>query len=66
MRTAYDRVPFPDHVNWASADAVPIHWYSAPGKLLRLDGGSEPWLLVRGRTYAELTELCAEIPGEWT
>lgn len=66
VRARYARVAFPDYVNWAADDASPIHWFSAPGKLLRIDGpGPFPWLFVRGRTLIELSELCADIRGDW-
>jgi hypothetical protein len=66
VRSRYTRVAFPEYVNWASDDASPICWFSAPGKLLRIDGPAPyPWLFVRGRTTAELVELCTDIPGDW-
>jgi hypothetical protein len=66
VTTNYRRLRFPDYPMWADPEASPIHWYAAPGQLLRLDGtvpGS--WLFVRGQTTEDLHAICTAIPGEW-
>ncbi|MFE2599836.1 SMI1/KNR4 family protein [Streptomyces sp. NPDC059396] len=62
----FARVEFPAYPMWTGKEESPVCWFSAPGKLLRLDGLSDhSWLHVRGRTSADLESLCATIPGHW-
>ncbi|WP_242488976.1 SMI1/KNR4 family protein [Streptomyces sp. DSM 110735] len=63
----FRRVGLPDYPMWTGPDESPVHWYSAPGKLLRQDGlGTHSWLHVRGRTRADLDEICATVPARWS
>lgn len=59
-------VEFPEYPMWTGKEESPVCWFSAPGKLLRLDGLSDhSWLHVRGSTFADLESLCATLPGHW-
>lgn len=59
-------VEFPEYPMWTGKEESPVCWFSAPGKLLRLDGLSDhSWLHVRGSTFADLESLCAAFPGHW-
>ncbi|WP_251145988.1 SMI1/KNR4 family protein [Streptomyces sp. McG3] len=59
-------VEFPEYPMWTGKAESPVCWFSAPGKLLRLDGLSDhSWLHVRGSTFADLESLCATLPGRW-
>ncbi|WMX48032.1 SMI1/KNR4 family protein [Streptomyces roseicoloratus] len=63
----YTHVDLPDYPMWTGAEESPVRWFSAPGKLLRLDGqGDHSWLHVRGRTAADLESIYATVPGQWT
>ncbi|MGV9428638.1 hypothetical protein ACWDO7_30670 [Streptomyces sp. NPDC003656] len=63
----FRRVGLPDYPMWTGPDESPVRWYSAPGKLLRQDGlGTHSWLHVRGRTRADLDEICATVPARWS
>jgi len=65
--TGYSRVEFPDYPNWASEEFSPVRWYSAPGRLLRVDGtGSSSWLIASGQREPDLYAMVREIPGDWT
>jgi len=65
VESAYEQMALPEYPVWAGDDIM-VRWFSAPGKLLRMDGrGSYCWLLVRGRTPADLELICAAIPGPW-
>jgi hypothetical protein len=61
-------VEIPEYPNWAWAEYMPMRWYSAPGRLLRVDdaadGGS--WLIARGQRKRDLKAMIAEISGRWT
>ncbi|MET7369379.1 SMI1/KNR4 family protein [Streptomyces sp. NPDC005566] len=66
LPTRFARVEFPEYPMWTGKEESPVCWFSAPGKLLRLDGlGDRSWLHVRGRTFADLESLCAALPGHW-
>ncbi|MFF3564717.1 SMI1/KNR4 family protein [Streptomyces sp. NPDC002574] len=63
----FRRAPLPDYPLWTGPEDSPVRWFSAPGKLLRQDGsGAHSWLHVRGRTRADLDEICETIPGRWS
>lgn len=62
----FAQVEFPEYPLWTGKEESPVRWFSAPGKLLRLDGLSDHSRLhVRGRTPADLESLCATVPGHW-
>ena len=43
-----------------------VRWFSAPDKLLRMDGrGSRCWLVAGGQALADLESIRATIPGPW-
>lgn len=66
LPSRFTRVGFPEYPMWTGPEESPVRWFSAPGKLLRLDGLSDhSWLHVRGRTSADLASLCAAVPGPW-
>ena len=65
VESAYEQVALPEYPLWADR-GVTVRWFSAPGKLLRMDGrGPYCWLFVRGRTLADLESICTAIPGRW-
>jgi hypothetical protein len=65
VESAYEQMALPEYPLWA-ADGITVRWFSAPGRLLRMDGrGPYCWLLVRGRTRADLESICMEIRGPW-
>ncbi|MFE7811997.1 SMI1/KNR4 family protein [Streptomyces sp. NPDC057433] len=66
LPSRFTRVEFPEYPMWTGTEDSPVRWFSAPGRLLRLDGLSDhSWLHARGRTPADLESLCATIPGHW-
>ncbi|MER5892166.1 SMI1/KNR4 family protein [Streptomyces sp. NPDC001876] len=66
LPSQFTRVEFPEYPMWTGTEDSPVHWFSAPGKLLRLDGQSDhSWLHVRGRTPTDLESLCATVSGHW-
>jgi len=65
VESAYKQMALPEYPLWCDRSIV-VRWFSAPGKLLRMDGrGSYCWLFARGRTPADLGSICATIPGPW-
>jgi hypothetical protein len=65
VESAYEHMALPEYPLWAEP-CITVRWFSAPGKLLRMDGrGPYCWLSVRGRTQADLESICATIPGPW-
>jgi len=65
VESAYEHMALPEYPLWAEP-SITVRWFSAPGKLLRMDGrGPYCWLSVRGRTLADLESICATIPGPW-
>ncbi|MGW1093352.1 SMI1/KNR4 family protein [Streptomyces sp. NPDC002596] len=66
LQAHYARVDLPDHPMWAGADDSPLHWYAAPGRLLRRDGLLDQcWIHARGRTAADLEMIRADLAGPW-
>jgi len=62
----FARIALPDYPMWTGPEEYPVRWFSAPGQLLRQDGSDvHSWLHVRGRTRADLREICEIIPGPW-
>ncbi|MFI8964481.1 SMI1/KNR4 family protein [Streptomyces sp. NPDC053493] len=62
----FTHAELPDYPMWTGPEEAPVRWFSAPGKLLRLDGqGDRSWLHVRGRTAAALESITATVPGPW-
>ncbi|TXS14747.1 SMI1/KNR4 family protein [Streptomyces sp. adm13(2018)] len=62
----FTHAELPDYPMWTGVEEAPVRWFSAPGKLLRLDGqGDHSWLHVRGRTAADLEAIYATVPGQW-
>ena len=65
VESACEHMALPEYPLWAEP-CITVRWFSAPGKLLRMDGrGPYCWLSVRGRTQADLESICATIPGPW-
>ena len=65
VESAYVQMALPEYRLWTS-HGVTVRWFSAPGRLLRMDGpGPYCWLFVRGRTPADLDSICTAIPGPW-
>ncbi|WP_244953179.1 SMI1/KNR4 family protein [Streptomyces ipomoeae] len=61
----FTHAELPDYPMWTGMEEAPVRWFSAPGKLLRLDGqGDHSWLHVRGRTAADLESIYAAVPGQ--
>ena len=64
--SAYARMALPEYRLWADR-SITVRWFSAPGKLLRMDGhGPRCWLLAGGQTVADLEATRAAAPGPWT
>lgn len=65
--TGYSRLELPDYPNPGWAEYMPIRWYSAPGRLLRVDAETESfaWLVARGRRRHDLKAMVREIRGRW-
>ncbi len=65
VESAYEQMALPEYRLW-TGNGITVRWFSAPGRLLRMDGhGPYCWLFVRGRTPADLDSICATIPGPW-
>jgi hypothetical protein len=63
--SAYTQLALPEYRLWADR-GITVRWFSAPGKLLRMDGrGPRGWLLAAGQTLADLDAIRAAIPGPW-
>ncbi|MGX1507490.1 UNVERIFIED_CONTAM: hypothetical protein RKD43_006115 [Streptomyces graminofaciens] len=66
VRRTFRQVALPEYPMWTGDDDSPVHWFSAPGLLLRLDGlAPYNWLHARGQTPAHLAAACGAIPGRW-
>jgi hypothetical protein len=66
VESAYGQLAVPEYPLWCER-GLTVRWFSAPGKLLRMDGrGPRCWLFAAGRTLADLESICAAIPGSWT
>jgi hypothetical protein len=62
----FTRLALPDYPLWTGLEESPVHWYSAPGTLLRLDGvGAFSWLHVVCRTRVGLEALEEDLPARW-
>ncbi len=65
VESAYEQMALPEYPLWTD-DGITVRWFSAPGRLLRMDGrGPYCWLFVRGRTPADLESICTTIRGPW-
>jgi hypothetical protein len=65
VESAYDQLPVPEYRSWHDR-SITVRWFSAPGKLLRMDGrGPYCWLVAGGRTLADVESIRATIPGPW-
>jgi hypothetical protein len=65
IESAYDQLPVPEYPSWYDL-SITVRWFSAPGKLLRLDGrGPRCWLVAGCQTLADLESIRATIPGPW-
>ena len=65
VESAYDQLAVPGYRSWYDR-SVTVRWFSAPGKLLRVDGrGPRCWLIAGGETRADLESIRAMIPGPW-
>jgi hypothetical protein len=65
VESAYQQMALPEYRLWANPD-VTVRWFSAPGKLLRMDGrGPGCWLVAGGETLADLRSIRATVPGPW-
>ncbi len=63
--SAYEQMAVPEHRLWADP-GITVRWFSAPGKLLRMDGrGPRCRLLAGGQTLADLEAIRAAVPGPW-
>ncbi|MGW7528000.1 hypothetical protein [Streptomyces sp. NPDC054783] len=66
LRARYSRIDLPDHPMWASEEDSPLHWYAAPGRLLRRDGLQDHrWIHPRGHAVADLEIIRADLPSTW-
>jgi len=65
VESAYEQMAVPEYPLWCDR-SITVRWFSAPGKLLRMDGrGPYCWLFAGGRTLADLESICATVPGPW-
>jgi hypothetical protein len=65
VESAYEQMALPEYPLW-TGDGITVRWFSAPGRLLRMDGrGPYCQLIVRGRTRADLESICTAIRGPW-
>lgn len=65
VESAYEQMALPEYPLW-TGNGITMRWFSAPGKLLRMEGrGSYCWLFARGRTPADLESICATVTGPW-
>jgi hypothetical protein len=63
--SGYERLAVPEHPAWYDP-GMRIRWFSAPGKLLRVDGHApRGTLMAAGQTPADLEDLRATLPGAW-
>lgn len=65
VESAYAQMALPEYRLWAER-GITVRWFSALGKLLRMDGrGPRCWLLAGGQTPAGLEAIRAAVPGPW-
>jgi hypothetical protein len=65
VESAYAQLAVPEYRLWADR-GITVRWFSAPGKLMRMDGrGSRCWLLAGAQTPADLEAIRAAVPGPW-
>ena len=65
VESAYDQLAVPEYPSWYDR-SITVRWFSAPGKLLRMDGrGPYCWLVAGGQTLTDLESIRAAIPGPW-
>lgn len=65
IESAYEQLAVPEYPAWYGR-GITVRWFSAPGKLLRMDGrGPRGTLVAGGKTPADLEYLRATIPGAW-
>ena len=65
VESAYAQMAVPEYRLWADR-SITVRWFSAPGKLMRMDGrGPRCWLLAGGQTPADLEAIRAAVPGPW-
>jgi hypothetical protein len=63
VESAYEHMTLPEYPLWAEP-GITLSWFSAPGKLLRMDGrGPYCWLSVRGRTRPISNPFARRSPG---
>lgn len=66
VESAWRQMAVPEYRLWADR-SLTVRWFSAPGKLLRMDGrGPYCWVIAGGQTPADLESIRAAIPGRWT
>jgi hypothetical protein len=66
VEATYAQLPVPGYPSWYDR-SITVRWFSAPGKLLRMDGrGPSCWLVAGGQTLADLESIRTTIPGPWT
>jgi hypothetical protein len=59
VESSYEQMAVPQYRLWADR-GITVRWFSAPGKLLRMDGrGPYCWLLAGGQTLADLEAIRA-------
>jgi hypothetical protein len=65
VESAYGQLPVPEYPSWYDR-GITVRWFSAPGKLLRMDGrGPCCWLVAGCQTLADLESIRATVPGPW-
>jgi hypothetical protein len=65
VESSYEQMAVPEYRLWADR-GITVRWFSAPGKLLRMDGrGPYCWLMAGGQTPADLEAVRAAVPGPW-
>jgi hypothetical protein len=65
VESGYEQLELPEYRPWYDRGST-VRWFSAPGKLLRMDGcGPRCWLFAGGQTLADLESICATISGPW-
>ena len=66
VESAYEQLPVPEYPSWYDP-SITVRWFSAPGKLLRMDGhGPYCWLIAGCQATADLESIRAAIPGPWS
>jgi hypothetical protein len=66
VESAYGQLALAEYPSWYDR-GITVRWFSAPGKLLRMDGGGPYcWLIAGGQTLADLESIRAAIPGPWS